>query len=74
MTQKKKPMEIPQNRRFYRVPPLLPTYMGERRTTFAKAYGLKVRCYGDHVELGESIGNLKGTYWEPGKNEKKSPQ
>jgi hypothetical protein len=38
------------------VPPVWPTYMGERRTTFAKAYGMKVRCYGDHV--GEYIGNL----------------
>jgi hypothetical protein len=27
----------------YRVPPLWPTYIGERRTTFA--YGIKVRCY-----------------------------
>jgi hypothetical protein len=31
--------------------------MGERRTTFAKAYGIKLRCYGEHV--GEHIGNLK---------------
>jgi hypothetical protein len=50
----------------YRVPPLWPTYIGERRTTFAKAYGMKVTCYGEHVggthwELGEYIGNLKGT-------------
>jgi hypothetical protein len=37
----------------YRVPHLWPTYIGERRTTFAKAYGIKVRCYldvfGKHV-------------------------
>jgi len=39
-----------------RVPALCPTYIGERRTTFAKAYGIKVRCYGEHVE--EHIGNL----------------
>ncbi len=41
----------------YRVPPLGPTYIGERRTTFAKAYRIKVRCYGEHV--GEHIGNLR---------------
>jgi hypothetical protein len=43
----------------YRVPSLWPTYVGERRTTFAKAYGIKVRCYGEH------FGNW-WTYWEPG--------
>jgi hypothetical protein len=37
----------------YRVPPLWPTYIGERKTTFAKAYEIKVRCY-----VGEHIGNL----------------
>jgi hypothetical protein len=63
----------------YRVPPLWPTYIGERMTTFAKAYGIQVRCYGQHV--GEQIGDLMGTHWEhkgnivrthwePGKNEK----
>jgi len=56
----------------------LATYIGERRTTFAKAYGIKVRCYwelfGEHVgnlgtlwgtcqELGNSLGNMSGT-WE----------
>jgi hypothetical protein len=56
-------MEAPRIRRFlfilkYRVPLLWPTYIGERRTTFAKAYGMdkKVRCYGEHV--GKHIGNL----------------
>jgi hypothetical protein len=39
-----------------RVPPIWPTYRGERRTTFAKEYGIKGRCYGEHV--GEHIGNL----------------
>jgi len=44
----------------YIVPPLGPTYIGERRTTFAKTYGIKVRClYGEHV--GEHIGNPLGT-------------
>jgi len=41
-------MDAPQSRRFilkYRGPPLWPTSIGERRTTFAKAYGIKVRCY-----------------------------
>jgi len=41
----------------YRFLPLWPTYIGERRTTFVKAYEIKVRCYGEHV--GEHIGNLK---------------
>jgi len=47
----------------YRVPSLWPTYLGERRTTFAKAYGIKLRCYGEHVgeHVEEHIGNLKGT-------------
>jgi len=42
-----------------RIPPLWPTYKGERRTTFAKAYGIKVSCYrelfGEHVE---NLGNF----------------
>jgi hypothetical protein len=36
------------------IPPLYPTYIGERKTPFAKTYGVKVRCYwelfGEHVE------------------------
>jgi hypothetical protein len=40
-------------------------YIGERRTTFAKAYGIKVRWYGEHV--GEHIGNL-GNIFETYKN------
>jgi len=46
--------------------------IGERRRTFANAYGIKVRYCGEHV--GEYIGNLGnklGTQWEPAKNEKK---
>ncbi len=49
----------------YRVPPLWTTYTSESRTTFAKAYVIKVRCYGEHVE--QHIGNLVnmlGTHWE----------
>jgi hypothetical protein len=42
-----------------RVLALWPTYTGEKRTTFAKAYGIKLRCYREHV--GELIENLKGT-------------
>ncbi len=62
--------------------------IGERRIiTSGKAYGIKVRCYGEHVEehignLGNIIENLMGTHWElrrnimkthweSGKNEKK---
>jgi hypothetical protein len=42
----------------YNVPPFWPTYIGQRWTTFAKVYGIKVRSYygGEHVE--EHIGNL----------------
>ncbi len=53
----------------YKVPPLWPSSIGERRTTFAKAYGIKVRCYGENV--GEHIGNLGnilGTHWELKRN------
>jgi hypothetical protein len=80
-------MENPENRVLVLkrvVSSLWPRYIGERRTTFAKAYGIKVRVYGEYV--GEHIGkfgNILGTSWElkgnievthrePGKNEKKS--
>jgi len=43
----------------YSVPPLSPTYIGERRTPFSKAYGIRVRWYGEHI--GENIGNPLGT-------------
>jgi hypothetical protein len=33
-----------------RVPPPWPTSIGERRTTFTKAYEIEVRCYGEYVE------------------------
>ncbi len=46
----------------YRVPPPWPSYIGERRRTSAKAYGRKVRFYGEHV--GEHIGNLMGMQCE----------
>ncbi len=48
----------------YIVPPLWHSYIGERRTTFAKAYGIKVRClYGEHVEEHiVNLGNILGTY------------
>jgi hypothetical protein len=71
-----------------RIPSLWPTYIGERRTTFAKAYGIQVRCYwehfGEHIEnlkhilifWWEPIGNWSETYWEhignQGKMEKKT--
>jgi hypothetical protein len=38
----------------YKAPPLWPIYTGEKRTTFAKAYRIKVRYYwelfGEHVK------------------------
>jgi hypothetical protein len=44
----------------YIIPPVWPAYIGERITTFAKTYGLKVRCvYGEHPR--EHIGNPLGT-------------
>ncbi len=48
----------------YIVPPLGPTYIGGRRTTFAKAHGLEVRCfYGEHVgEHIVTLGNILGTH------------
>jgi hypothetical protein len=43
----------------YKVPPFWPTYISERRTTFFKAYGIKVKYYleffGEHVR---SLGTL----------------
>jgi hypothetical protein len=39
----------------FRVHSIWRTYMGERRTTFAKTYAMKVRCYEEHIE--EHIGN-----------------
>jgi hypothetical protein len=53
----------------YIVPPLWPTSIGERMTSCAEAYGIKVRCYGEHREehianLLEHIENIKGTLWE----------
>ncbi len=50
----------------YRVPALSLTYTGEKRTIFAKAYGIKVRCYGEHV--GEPDGNPLGTWKEHSEN------
>jgi hypothetical protein len=48
----------------YIVPPLWLSYIGERRTTFDKAYGIKVRClYEEHVEEHiVNLGNILGTY------------
>jgi hypothetical protein len=36
-------------------------YGHERRTTFVKAYGMKLRCYWGF--FGEHVRNM-GTYWE----------
>jgi hypothetical protein len=50
----------------YVVPPLWPPYIGERRTPFSKAYGIKVRLYG---EMGKHCENW-GTCWKPIGNSK----
>jgi hypothetical protein len=60
-------MEAPQNRRFcfdVYSSSFGPNYIGERRTTFAKTYALKVRClYGEHVrEHVMNLGNISGTH------------
>jgi hypothetical protein len=50
-------MEAPQNRKFYGKMehlPLWPTYIGEKRTL---TYGIKMRCYWEH------IGKLMGIHW-----------
>jgi hypothetical protein len=61
--------------------PTAHTTIDEKSTTFAKAYGIKVRCYGEHVEehIGNLMGtnskfkvNIVGTHCERGKNEKQS--
>jgi hypothetical protein len=62
-------MEALQNRRLcliYIVPPLGPTCIGERRTTFAKAHGLEMRClYGEHGgEHIMNLGNILGTHYK----------
>ncbi len=44
----------------YNVHPVGPTYIGERMTTFAKAYAIKVRGYGENV--GQHIGNLRNIW------------
>jgi hypothetical protein len=47
----------------YIIPPLWPAYIGERITTFAKAYGVLIwrTCWGTNWE---PIKNLEGTPWE----------
>ncbi len=42
--------------------PFVPSYIRQRSQHLPKAYGIKVRCYGEHV--GEHIENLMGTHWE----------
>jgi hypothetical protein len=61
--QKKKLWKLPKIKGFilkYKVPPLWPTYICEKKTTFAKTYGLKMKCYwevieGTHKKLGNYL-------------------
>jgi hypothetical protein len=66
----------PQNRRFYwklEYLPLWPTYTSEKGRTLGKTYGIKARCYWEHIgNLGNIFENLKGKCWEQKENEKKS--
>jgi hypothetical protein len=67
----------PQNRRFYFGPsPLASVDMWKEynicQSIWVKGEVLWRICWGIRWGLGEHIGNLKGTQWEPGKTEKKS--
>jgi len=66
----------------YRVPPLWPTYIGERRTTFAKSIWdesdmLQRTCWGNTLgtwgTYWEFKGNIVGTHWNQGKMKKILP-
>ncbi len=70
-------VKAPQNKRLYgkmECLPLWPNYIGEKGRTLGKTYRTKVKCYWEHPweTHWELIENLKGTYWEQRKNEKKS--
>jgi hypothetical protein len=59
------------------VPPLWPTNIGERRTPFLKAYGIKVRWYGERGkfrEIGEHSANTLGSSDKWKKNPTSPPQ
>jgi hypothetical protein len=43
----------------FTIPPLCATYIGEMRTPFSEAYGIKMTWYVEHV--GENTGNPLGT-------------
>jgi hypothetical protein len=91
-TKKVESMGVSQSRRFYRKMkclPLWPNYIGEKGRTLGKTYGIKAKCYWEHIgNLGnilktwwehiENLGNILETWWEPignkGKMKKKSRQ
>jgi hypothetical protein len=59
-------MEAPQNKGLilkFRVPPLWPTYITERRRNFGKTYGIGTM----ENMLGNTLGTW-GIYWEPDEN------
>jgi hypothetical protein len=51
-----------------KIPPICLSYIGARRTTFAKAYGIKLRCYWERFEENDEIGNVLGTHWKLDEN------
>jgi hypothetical protein len=54
-------VEAPQNRRFFGKMlscPLWPTYVDEKGRTLGRTYGIKARCYWEHIG---NLGNRLGT-------------
>jgi hypothetical protein len=61
-----KPWKLPKINDFilkFRVPPLWPTYIRERRTTFGKTYGIGAM----ENMLGNTLGTW-GIHWGPDEN------
>jgi hypothetical protein len=68
-------VEAPHNRRFsgkMECLPLWPSYIGEKGRTLGKTYGIRVRCYWEHL-WGTHWELERGTCWEQRKKEKKNP-
>jgi hypothetical protein len=71
-------VEAPHNRRFsgkMECLPLWPSYIGEKGRTLGKTYGIRVRCYWEHLwgTNWEPIGNLEGEHVGNKGKKKKNP-